>query len=223
MLLLFVAGTLFCSTTYAQVYSAGDAFENFGASLKFGVMNGFGIDFSTSLHPSLTARVGFNFLGYDAANVFDVSGDEELEQGKLNFANANLLVDYYLVEGGIFHITAGAFFGSNKAEIEGTGFDPFSINDYVIMTEPNGYFKSTVKFGGPVKPYLGIGVGRTIPNKTVGVKFEVGVVYQGKLKVESDQLDPTRKPSDVDDVIEIPMMESKFWPSATLSLVFRLK
>ena len=186
-------------------------------------MNGVGIDFSSSLHPNLIARVGFNFLAYDAASVIKTKDDKVLEQGKMNFANANLLVDYFPVEGGIFHITGGAFFGSNKAVIEGEGFDPFSINDYVIMTDPRGYFKSTVQFGGAVKPYLGIGVGRTIPNKTVGVKFEAGVVYQGKLKVESDYLDPTRKPSDVDDVIEIPMLESKFWPTATLSLVFRLK
>ena len=224
MLLLFVATTLLCSTTYTQTPSEGGAFENFGASLKFGVMNGVGVDFSTSLHPNLKARVGFNFLGYDARNIINISGNnKDLEQGKLNFANANLLVDFYPVESGIFHITAGAFFGSNKAVIEGDGFDPFSISDYVIIPDSRGYFDATVKFGGAVKPYLGLGVGRTIPNGTVGVKFELGVVYSGKVKVESDYLNTAMNSSQVDDVVEIPMLKSKFWPSAILSLVFGLK
>ena len=223
MYLLLVATILLCSTTYAQTPSEGGAFENFGASLKFGALYGVGVDFSTSLHPNLKARVGFNYLGYNAKDLFDFSGDEEMEKGDLKFANANLLFDYYPMLNGIFHITAGAYFGSNKADMQGNGFDPFSLNDYVIIPDANGYFDGTVKFGGIVKPYLGLGVGHTIPNSTVGVKFELGVVYQGKLKVESDYLNTSMKPSDVDDVIEIPLLESKFWPSATLSLVFRFK
>ena len=223
MYLLLVATMLLCGTTYAQMPSEGYAFENFGASLKFGAMYGPGIDFSTSLHPNLKARVGFNFLGYDAANVIDVSGDEELEQGKLKFANANLLFDYYPMVGGLFHITAGAYIGSNKAVIEGRGFDPFSLNDYVIIPDANGYFKSNVNFGGAVKPYFGLGLGRTIPNKRVGFKFEMGVVYQGKVKVDSDYLNTSMTPNDVDDVVEIPLLESKIWPSATLTLMFLLK
>ena len=224
MFFLFVATTLLCSTTYAQMSSEGSAFENFGASLKFGVMNGVGFDFSTLLYPNLTARVGFNYLGYDATNIIKISkNNTDLEQGKLNFVNANLLVDYHPMENSMFHITTGVLIGSHKAVIEGNGFDPFSISDYVIITDPVGYFKGTVKFGGVVKPYLGIGVGPTIPNKPVDVKIELGVVYQGKVKVKSDYLNPSMKPSDVDDEIKFQMLESKFWPSATLSLVFRLK
>jgi len=222
-LLLLVATTFLYIATYAQTPSDGGAFQHFGLSLKAGAMNGVGLDLSTSLHPNLTTRIGFNYLGYDVAKIIENSTEQELDQGKLNFANANILLDYYPVQNGVFHITAGAFFGSNKVVLEGSGFDPFSLNDYVIVTDANGYFKSTVKFGGVVKPYFGLGIGRTIPKKTVGVKFEMGVVYQGKLTAESDYLNTSMKPSDMESVIEIPLLESKFWPSATLSLVFRLK
>ena len=223
MYLLLVATILLCSTTYAQTPSEGDAFENFGASLKFGALYGVGVDLSTSLHPNLKARVGFNYLGYNAANIIDSSSDEKLEKGNLKFVNANLLFDYYPMLNGIFYITAGAYIGSNKADIEGKGFDPFSLNDYVIIPDANGYFVGTVKFGSAVKPYLGLGVGHTIPNSRVGVKFELGVVYQGKPKVESDYINTSMNPNDVDDMVEIPLLESKFWPSATLSLTFRIK
>jgi hypothetical protein len=223
MYLLLVATILLYSTTYAKTPSEGGAFENFGASLKFGALYGVGVDFSTSLHPNLKARVGFNYLGYNAASIIDFSGDEELGKGDLKFVNANLLFDYYPMLNGIFYITAGAYFGANKINMEGIGFDPFSLNDYVIIPDANGYFEGTVKFGGAVKPYLGLGVGHTIPNSIVGVKFELGVVYQGKLKVESDYMNTSMKPNDVDDILKIPLLESKFWPSATLSLTFRIK
>ena len=223
MFLLFVVTILLCVTTYAQTPSEGGAFENFGASLKFGIMYGSGVDFSTSLHPNLKARIGFSYLGYDAVDVIEISGDEELEKGRLKFANANLLFDYYPKKNGVFYITAGAYLGSNKAVIAGNGFDPFSLNDYVVIPDAKGYFDGTVKFGGAVKPYLGIGVGRAIPDKRVGVRFDMGIAYQGKMKIESDYLNESMTPDDVDDTVEIPLLESKFWPSATLSIVFRLK
>ena len=35
----------------------------------------------------------------------------------------------------------------------------------------------------PVKPYFGIGVGRTVPRKRVGVKGELGVMYWGTPRI----------------------------------------
>ena len=220
-LFLVVVSMLLINTTFAQRPSEGGAFENFGANLKAGLMNGVGVDFSTSLHANVKARLGFSYLGLDAKNYMD---NEDLEQGQAKFANANLLFDYYPMKNGVFHITAGAYFGNNKILIAADNTDPFSIYDYVIVPDANGYFKGTVKFGGAVKPYFGLGLGRTIPNKRVGFKFEIGAVYQGKMKVESDYLNTSMKPDDVDDSLDIPVLESlRFWPSLTLSLVFRLK
>ena len=220
MFLLFVATALLCSAAYAQKPSEGGAFENFGVNMKAGLLNGVGLDFSTSLHPNIKARLGFNYLGFNAKNVID---GEDLEEGKIKFINADLLFDYYPVKNGVFHITAGTFIGSSKVMVAGSGFDEFSLNDYVIVPDENGYFKGTVKFGGAVKPYLGLGLGRTIPNRRVGFKFEMGVIYQGKFKVESDYLNPSMTSNDVEDTEKIPYLDSKFLPSITMSLVFRIK
>ena len=222
--LLLVVSLLLYGTMRAQTPSRGDAFENFGGGLKLGILYGPGIDFSTSLHSNIKARIGFNYLGIDATKYIDMEDEEnELEQGKLSFANVNLLFDYYPIAGSVFYIIAGAFFGSNKIMIAGDGFDPFSINDNVIIPGANGYFKGNVLFGGVVKPYFGLGLGRTIPNNRVGFKFELGAFYQGKMKVESAFLDKSMNPADVDDEIDIPYVNSKIWPSLTFSLVFRFK
>ena len=223
LFLLLVVYLLMYGTTLAQKPSRGGAFENFGGALKLGILYGPGIDFSTSLHPNLKTRIGFNYLGIDAIKHIDTDENDELEQGKLSFANVNLLFDYYPMAGSVFYITAGAFFGSNKITIAGDGFEPFSINGNVLIPDENGYFKGNVLFGGAVKPYFGLGLGRTIPNKRVGFKFELGAFYQGKMKVESDYLNKSMNPADVDNELDIPYVDSKFWPSLTLSLVFRVK
>ena len=158
------------------------------------------------------------YLGINAEKYLD---NDDLEKAKLMFSNANLLIDYFPMKNGVFHFTVGAYIGTNKIDIGANNTDPFYLNDYVIIPDANGYYNGTVKFGGPIKPYFGIGLGRTIPNNRVGFKFEMGAVYQGKMKVNSDYLNTSMTPSDVDDGSDIP--ELMFWPSMTLTLVVRIK
>ena len=220
-LLLLITATFACST-YAQNPSEGGAFENFGVNLKVGALYGAGIDFSTSLHPMVKARVGFSYLGYDVMDQFDISSSSGgLNEGKIQFSNANVLVDFFPMKNGVFHITAGAYIGKNNVTIGGDDFDPFQLNDFIINPK-DGHFDGTVKFGQAIKPYLGIGIGRTIPNKRVGFKFELGVIYQGKMSVDSQYLSSDAT-TIVDDTLEIPLLESKVWPSVSFSLIYRIK
>ena len=218
--LLIVA--IFACNSYAQKPSEGGAFENFGVNLKVGVLYGAGIDFSTSLHPNVKARVGFNYLGYDVANNFDISSSNGgISKGGIKFSNANVLVDYFPMSNGVFHITAGAYLGKNHIEIGGDDFDPFTFNDFLVKPV-DGYFDGTVKFGSAIKPYLGLGIGRTIPNRRVGFKFELGVVYQGKMSIDSKYLS-NETDFEVFDTLEIPLLESKIWPAMNFSLIYRIQ
>lgn len=61
------------------------------------------------------------------------------------------------------------------------------LGDYLI--EPNGeQAKAYIKVNG-FKPYLGIGFGRAIPKKRVGVAFDLGVQFWGTPKIYVDQPD----------------------------------
>ena len=215
----------------AQETPVGGIFENFGVALKAGTY-GIGLDVSTSLHPNIKARLGYNYFGYKytAGLNYDadgVSGNDvpvAIDNAEIRFPNANLLIDYFPMPSGIFHLTAGLYFGQTKLSINGSAPEAFYVNDYVIKPNIDDSYSAHLKLGNTVKPYFGIGLGRTIPKSSVGFKFELGVLYHGPYKIESDNVDnfavadadKSKLPELVDIVI------TKFWPMMTFSLSYRI-
>ena len=217
-------------------------FKQWAAGIDILTLYGPGVYGATSLTPNLKARVGFDFLGYKYtdgvsfdADALDVNGnyldktlDGDFTKAKLSFPNGKLLVDYYPMANGVFSITAGCYIGGNSISVDGMidrydGTSYFEIIDGVsIKPENNGAFSAKLKMGGVVKPYFGLGLGRTIANKRVGFKFDLGVVYQGKLKIESDQ---SHNISKLEDAVDLPVPESalRFWPMIGFSLSYRIK
>jgi len=221
-LLLLIA--IFTTTSfYAQKPSQGGLFENFSVGVKAGILYGPGIDFATSLHENVKLRAGYSHFGFDAMDYIETDGDQTITKGEISFSNANLLFDYFPT-GGIFHITGGLYFGKNNITMEGTGEESFAFGDNVLVPDQDGKFKGTAKFGSAIKPYIGIGLGRTIPNKRVSFKFELGTIFQGAPKIESPNLDKTINLDTVEDSFDIDVIEDlKFWPTMTFSLIYRIK
>ncbi|MDR2854385.1 MAG: hypothetical protein LBV31_03665, partial [Prevotellaceae bacterium] len=55
--------------------------------------------------------------------------------------------------------------------------------------DAEGNFSGYIRQGNIVKPYLGIGLGKTIPNSRIGFRFDLGVLYLGKIKFISDNVE----------------------------------
>ena len=238
ILFIFIFGTstnLF-SQSDADEPHAGGLLENYGVALKLGTY-GLGVDFSTSLHPNIKARVGFGYFGFSVNSgiIFDGDGietgnkiDVEVESAEIRFPNANLLVDYFPWQSAIFHLTAGLYFGQNKIQVNGNAPEAFVVKgdrDYVIRPR-NGKFDARVNLGNFVKPYFGLGVGRTITRHRVGCKFELGIVYQGNLKLESDYMDTSHMSSEMNREIrklDVPTILTQIWPIMNFSLSYRIE
>lgn len=131
----------------------------------------------------------------------DVKGTPNKTQGKA-------FLDIYPGRNSAFHFTVGATFGSSTlATIKATDKAIAAVelyNDDVrngyLMAEPGhpngfdielegysvGHSKGRVRLDAQVmavRPYFGIGVGRTVPRHRVGAKFELGAEYMGKIKL----------------------------------------
>lgn len=125
-------------------------------------------------------------------------------EGSMNSVSGKLLFDIYTGKNSMFHFTVGAFFGGKKIVdlkargnilaalesynqdvengIPGVGTEKFTSEGYEI-----GVNKGRSRFvaeTAPVKPYIGFGVGRTVPRKRVGCKFEMGALIWGKPKIK---------------------------------------
>jgi hypothetical protein len=99
--------------------------------------------------------------------------------------------------------------------------------DIVISPNSDGSFYGELGMGSKIKPYVGIGLGRTIPHKRVGFKFELGVVSQGKFQLSSPNMNDAGNDwlNGLIDEMELPVSEQvlKLWPMLNFSLTYRIK
>ena len=165
-----------------------------------GGLYGVGLQAATNLSPHFSLRAGFDYLGYSRQDVAsfeaEIEGYEqygisptveaEITKASITFPNFKLMLDYYPVRNGIFSLTGGFYFGSNSVEGEGLIHDYETISavmgeepsltyeDIVFQPNSDGSFDALLTMGNSLKPYIGLGLGRTIPKNRVGVRFETG-------------------------------------------------
>ena len=226
-------------------FAQGQLFENWAVGLNAGLY-GYGIQGATSLTPNFKARIGFDFLSYKHNDPIDFEVDAvkggsyldntlsgEFFSSKLKFSNVKAMIDYYPMKTGIFCFTTGVYLGNNKISLDGKvfGYDQYSemaFDDITILPNSDGSFGADLKIGNYVKPYFGLGLGRTIPKSRVGFKFELGIVYQGDFKLESDNAVSNNNYSTndfFDNIGDIPISKEvlKLWPMMNFTLSYRIK
>ena len=126
----------------------------------------------------------------------------ELE-GKLNIGNFSLLFDWYPWSSSSFRLTAGAYIGKNNV-VTITNKEPFMnpeyagkagidlsksgstiMEKYTVVTDAEGNVDAKLKVNG-FKPYIGIGFGRAVPRKNIGLQFDLGVQFWGKPELQTN-------------------------------------
>jgi len=123
----------------------------------------------------------------------------------LGLVNGKFLVDFYPGIISSFHLTAGLYVGKERLlNVEGKLKQMTQVLDVIekngtnlwseIYTETKDYqlkAQDLMDVNGAftiatVKPYVGLGFGRAVPKRRVGVSFDMGVFYMGAPKAKSD-------------------------------------
>jgi hypothetical protein len=187
-------------------------FSHLSIGLRASTLGG-GVELATSMTKGLTFRAGFNMipLGVRTDNIVLSNVNEEIMDAafgympeigvkpKLEMYHGNILADYNF---GIFHLTAGVYIGSTKIVAHGQLVDsdnkpaqllnglewPSIIIDGKEVGVKDGKVNANAKLGNTVKPYFGIGLGRSVPKHRVGFKFELGVMYQGDYALDVNNI-----------------------------------
>ncbi len=143
-------------------------------------------------------------------------------KGRVTMKNGKLLFDIYPGKNCMFHFTLGMYAGTSHigslvasqvnygdmANLDIVTKYNNDINDPSKYVYDNAPIDIKMKDGtqlyydgnavpaeirvNPVKPYFGIGVGRTVPRKRVGVKGELGVMYWGTPRIYNGDNDITK-------------------------------
>ena len=124
-------------------------------------------------------------------------------EGKLNMGDFSLMFDWYPWKNSSFRITAGAYIGKSDV-VTVTNKEPFMnpeyagkagidlsrtgsniMEKYMIVTDAAGNVDAKLKVNG-FKPYIGIGFGRAVPRKSIGLQFDLGVQFWGKPELQTN-------------------------------------
>ena len=175
--------------------------------------------------------------------------DPELRMtGKFSTFTGHLLLDYAPIPlFRHFHITGGFFIGANSLPVHATAVNPAtgksvaedfkekgeSIPSVTVEVEgaesltitPNekGEINIAGRLGNAVKPYLGVGIGSSVPKTPVGVRFDLGMMYSGALHFSSPEIQ-----GDVNKTLKLFPIGStvyslgQWYPVASLGLTIRL-
>ena len=147
---------------------------------------------------------------YDALLHFQNKfGDEaEIDAGlQLGLSNIKLLLNWYPFESSSFYLAGGFYYTPGSKSFinihgnttpndwaalqelrEKTGDDSYEIaleianQKYAVVEKDGcGYMQADFKMD-PLKYYLGLGLGRSVPNKRVGLQFELGAMIYSNAK-----------------------------------------
>ncbi|WP_353101945.1 hypothetical protein [Myroides odoratus] len=212
---------------------------------------GFNLEIATPLSPHFLLKGGFNTYSYSTQshrfNLDDPYGALRQAFGqnvaydmkaKMNNVHGNLVVDYYPFKGGILYLSGGFYFGKTKLSANGIIVNrdgsPAQLQPPYDWPEldfngqkldiTNGRLDAELTLGNTIKPYIGIGLGRAVPKRRFGVKFELGLLYAGdyELKQNGVEISPTLARGNNFGEVDAYINWFKYYPMAKLQLQYRI-
>jgi hypothetical protein len=243
--------------TFVFCVNAQQAFTNYAVGIDGGTY-GFGVWGATNLSPNFVLKAGFNYFGFkvsESLNIEDMDGyvqgtddkvyglEVSFGQPRLRIPHGKLIAEWYPNTDGAFSLAFGTYIG--VFDIIGYG----QVKDYEqrtideggpivfrtkgleqeLIPRADGSFDGRIRVGNVIKPYVGIGFGRSIPKNNIGFKFDLGVTYQGNMRFISEQgnIDDLRAALNSDDVpVDLKGMNTildiaRFWPVLNFSLSYK--
>ena len=169
---------------------------------------GVGVELSTPITKFITMRAGVTCMPGFSFNA-EVDGQYYVNNTPRDFT-VNLDANLKRTQGSVifnvyplakakvcssFFLAAGLYFGGDKlVKIKGhsdeiandlkqlNGANPYiELGDYKLPVDENGNVKGGLKVQ-KVRPYVGLGFGRYVPNKRISVTGELGVQFHGHIK-----------------------------------------
>lgn len=226
------------------------AFSHLAISGGFSTM-GTSIELVTPIVTRLNARIGIDFFKYNtkqfsmllqdnSGTLLQIFHTTPLLKTKANaqLFHTHVLVDYYPFKKGLFYLTAGVYLGNTKVGVNGRLEDnkgelitlkpgkewPDIIFDGKKLELVKAQLAAELKLGQFVKPYLGFGLGRSIPKNRLGIKFDAGVIYQGEYSISQNNqplLPSTYSSIHIADSKKYTKW-LKWWPKAAIQLSYRI-
>ena len=164
---------------------------------------GWGVDVSMPVTPFVDVQAGFHMFPKVGFNTSLRPNLPAFDNGKVPvrceplMKGGKVLVNVMPIPMlSSFHITVGAYIGQNDimglhtpeplpAEfVSYNAMNPeqhlgLALGDYLLEPDENGNIDARLSVL-KAKPYVGIGIGRGVPHRRIGFKFDIGCIFWGK-------------------------------------------
>lgn len=180
---------------------------------------GFGFEAATPITKFVTLRAGVSIMPSFSFGA-DVNGTYDAPEGARDFSmhvdgglkrtQGNIIFNIHpFAHMSSFYVAAGAYFGgqtvvkvtghSDELREQAAHGGSVEIGEYQLPIDANGNVDGSLEVK-KFRPYLGIGFGRAVPKGRLHFGVELGVQFQGKMKVCSNgkELDQTLTGNDDD-------------------------
>lgn len=259
---LFISlAMVFGLTSSAFAQTELGVFNHVSAGVGVGILTGGTIELAAPITKYVAVRAGYNFIPNlklktdlelpldEVPKGYTLNVPDEVEvEGKLSMSTGHLLFDIYPFGTGL-HLTAGAYFGSEKlVSVYNTqdgilqdvydynhrrgnyapvpdsyGMIGLELGDYLVEPDQDGNAEASIKVNS-FRPYLGIGFGRAVPAKhRLAVTFDMGVQFWGSpgVYVQDKKLDKSDIEGDGGDALKT-LSKITVCPVLSLKLVGRI-
>ena len=190
-----------------------------------------GVDVAIHVIPRLTVRVGYNYLDHTFADVTQYLALPALNPIKSKIkteaaiaqSNVALLADFHLNKKGSIRATLGVNYAFKNTYSGKLAYGQAeSYGEVTIQPEDIGYLKATISTKSKINPYIGLGFGRLVPKKRVGLSLDLGTYYRGSPVVTIDATQLLRGNKENEVPLNRNLAPYKWYPIGTLRLAVKL-
>lgn len=212
---------------------------------------GFTAEISTPLGQHFALRSGINLFRYSTKthtiNLNDPHGllhqafgqdVTYVMRGEAKNMHGHIAIDYYPFKKGVLYISGGFYIG--KTQLTASGIIANKDGSSAELQPPyewpelefkgqklditNGRLDAELTLGHTVKPYIGIGLGRAIPKRRLGIKVELGILFAGSYTIRQNgiQLDQTLTRENNFQKTDSYLNWFKYYPMAKFQLRYRI-
>ena len=188
-----------------------------GVGLRAGTQ-GAGAELGVGVSERFSVRAGY--YSWDLST--DYEETDVVYDAGVQLGGMGLIADFHPFKNG-FHLSAGVFSNENEISISATPTTSLDIGGTTYTPAEIGTLSGRISFNSTA-PYFGLGWGRINGEKRVGLLFDLGILRQGRGRV--DLTSSTGLISLVDLQAEISEIEAdiehfEFWPVASVGLAIR--
>ncbi len=236
-----ILGTAMLAMAASATAQSSEIFNHLGAGVGVGT-NGISVELATPVTKFIALRAGVSYMpaitfNANAEFTYQVpsattsepvmrSGTVQL-QGDLGRVQGQVIFNVYPMPKIPLFVAVGGYFGGNKIlKITGHSEELANpdaqavIGDYKIPADEQGNISGGLKVKG-FRPYVGIGWGRSVPNKRVNFACDLGVQIQGKPELYTDYGEIDKSIEEDDNAFNKVRNALTVYPTLTFRINFR--